>query len=543
MATETTRRKGAGVTGKADRRSGFTVDPGPYEAIVKKVVPGSRMGQLRVWIPDWGDNTYFENDVVPSNPADLLNDDDYILVSYASPFFGKTYGTDIQQYPSTPQTAGESYGMFMVPPDIGNKVLVTFAGGDIYRGYWFACIYDSTSHHMVPAISRSVTGSNTTLAPSSGPLAPSVAENSNLPVTEFSTTDADAFNPDVLNSAVRPVHQYQMARLTISGLDRDKIRGAISSSSIRESPSRVFGISTPGAPSSGYSGTKSQLQSTNNPQLVVDRIGGHSFVMDDGADGTGADPAGTDQLIRLRTTNGHQILMNDTEDILYISSASGNQWLEFSADGSINIYGAAGFNLRSQGPINFHSDSAILMQSPVIQMNASGGKSSGSAGIIMNSTGSITASSLIGMTLKTDGTWKGSGGAVASLSSIGMTSVSGDVWCKVSSLGDTDISGTAITVKGGTIDLVAPVPPTDSVTGVLGSALTGILGLAANAPTNNLQDTSRNTTNNVWVSVPEALQSICTVVPAHEPWVGDDGKSRPKPQIPQAGGFLGKIGL
>ena len=77
--------------------------------------------------------------------------------------------------------------------------------------------------------------------------------------------------------------------------------------------------------------------------------------MDDGA------VLGTDQLVRLRTAAGHQILMHDTEETIYISHAKGNSWVELTKDGSINIYSKAGFNLRSEGNVNIHSDQDINM--------------------------------------------------------------------------------------------------------------------------------------------------------------------------------------
>ena len=98
--------------------------------------------------------------------------------------------------------------------------------------------------------------------------------------------------------------------------------------------------------------------------------------MDDG------DANGKDQLIRLRTTAGHQILMKDDAEytspeggtyktgFLYISSASGQQWIELSPNGAINIFGAGGFNLRSKGAINMHSDAAIAMCAPAIKIDA-----------------------------------------------------------------------------------------------------------------------------------------------------------------------------
>lgn len=72
--------------------------------------------------------------------------------------------------------------------------------------------------------------------------------------------------------------------------------------------------------------------------------------MDDGA------VLGQDQLIRLRTAQGHQILMHDTEKTLYIGHADGISWIEMDRNGSVSIYTKKGFNVRSEGVINLHSD-------------------------------------------------------------------------------------------------------------------------------------------------------------------------------------------
>ena len=45
------------------------------------------------------------------------------------------------------------------------------------------------------------------------------------------------------------------------------------------------------------------------------------FVMDDG------DDKGKSNQIRLRTSTGHQILMDDDEGIIYVATASGNAWV------------------------------------------------------------------------------------------------------------------------------------------------------------------------------------------------------------------------
>jgi hypothetical protein len=450
------------------------VDPGPYEAIVIRHIKNSRMGELRVYIPD----------LSGPNGLDYTKPDDYYdKVSYASPFYGQTYGTDDQNLPDTPFTAGQTYGMWMVPPDIGSMVLVTFIAGMRGRGYWFACVYNGPSHHMVPGLSRNI-GANTDVP---GPeLADRVGNDSNLPVTEASSRQPNAYT-DLVNVNRQP-HEYQTAALMAQGLDRDKIRGAISSSSMREVPSQVYGISTPGRRAT------SGDQVSGIPEAVISRRGGHSFVMDDG------DADGVDQLVRLRTSGGHQILMNDTEDILYIASKTGNQWMEFSADGSINVYGAAGFNLRSEGAINMHSDSVIKMNAKAIQLN-------GSEAVIATS----------------DGTFSAHAGGSASVSAGGGVSISGAT-VGVKGQGIVTVGAGGVCMINGSLLMLN----CGGAAGIAAGAATSALGGGGGpAKTHSLQDTQN--INSLWTPVPGAIESICSVVPGHEPWVQADGKTRPQP--------------
>lgn len=490
MADNQIRRTGAAASAKADGKTGYTVDPGPYEAIVVKQVVGSRTGQLQVYIPDWGG--------VQTDPQNQ------IVVSYASPFYGHTFGTDSQQTPNTAMTAGQSYGMWMVPPDVGNKVLVTFAAGDRSRGYWFACCYDSPSHHMVPGLAHNIGGAtDTTTAPE---IASYLNSSQVLPVVEASAGQSSTYgaNPE---SAPRYPHEFQAMTLILQGLDRDPVRGAISSSSLREAPSNVYGISTPGRPA-----TKTPQVATSSTvqadQAVIARKGGHTFVMDDG------DKDGNDQLIRLRTAGGHQILMNDVankqtlsggstgQGVLYIASASGNQWLEFSSDGSINMFGIAGFNVRTKGALNLHSDSAVNINS--------GGSVNihGETGVKIDSLVSVGISALVSVSVTSDG--------LLGLSAVGSASLTSGVATKVSSLGPTSVSGTLVNLNSPYL----PIPPTP-VTPNTGTSLPDVTWGGSS-----------------WTFTPGAVKSICTVVPAHEPWLDPSTNLRPAPQSSSTGALV-----
>jgi len=462
------RRKGGDKIMTEDvNQGGERLDPGPYLAQVVGHVENSRMGELWVTIPDWSGYT----DVTDQGSAPTA-DSGAIRVRYASPFFGKTTGGDTAG-PNTPATTGQSYGMWMVPPDIGNNVLVIFANGKKNRGYWFACTYESPSHHMVPGMARSIGGSQYTSSPGDA-LNSYINNTSVLPVVEYDIGDPNAFNSDGLTTTMRYPHEYQTMVLVKQGLDQDPIRGAISSSSLREAPSNVYGISTPGrkaTPSDQYA---------KDPLLVFYRKGGHQFVMDDG------DTDGKDQLIRLRTSGGHQVLMNDTENVLYIASASGSQWMEFSADGSFNVYAAAGINMRSMGPMNFHSDSTINMNAESVNIN-------GEIGVKVTSLATIGMSSL---------------GAI-SIASGGETSVSAGGFVKINAIGAVDVTaagplnlfGTPLALNC----LTKPplfIPPIPAIPHISPDTVFTGTGWQAGS----------------------TLHSICKVVPTHEPW------TRPAPK-------------
>jgi hypothetical protein len=272
-----------------DAAPGVKYDTATFVGIVKNNLDPARSGRLQVYIPDLGGN---END--PSC---------WKTVSYASPYFGTTFNT-AQGQNNSYKDALHSYGMWMVPPDLENQVLVVFANGDPDRGYWYACVYSSTvSHYMVPGLAA---GNAIDKSNAASDLQSAITSTSSVPVTEFNESVSGSINVNFINNQ-KPPHEYQFRRLLQQGLDKDRVRGATTSSSQRESPSRVFGFSTPGRFLEGVeeaflskieAGSVTESDFPSGP-----RRGGHSFVMDDG------DITGVDNLIRLRSSAGHQIIM------------------------------------------------------------------------------------------------------------------------------------------------------------------------------------------------------------------------------------------
>jgi hypothetical protein len=349
MAENIQRNRGRPQNYKFDR-GGTPAEMGPYIGIVVNNIDNTRSGRLQVYIEEFGS---VKEDGLPTLDDPTL----WRTVSYCPPFYGSTAqsGTNVG-YGTYPGNRN-SYGMWFTPPDLGVSVLCFFVGGDPTQGYYVGCIPEPGINHMIPAIGSAanyVAGNptqenyftNTTL----------------LPVTELNEKNQAINDSPKFYNAPKPVQSVVAGILFQQGLDRDPVRGPIRSTSQRESPSNVYGISTPGKPI--YQGgldpktIQSQLNSGSvkiQDIAVVGRQGGHTFVMDDG------DLTGQDALVRIRTAKGHQITMSDDGDCFYITHANGQTWIELGKAGTVDVFSTNSVNIRTQGTLNFHADQDINM--------------------------------------------------------------------------------------------------------------------------------------------------------------------------------------
>ena len=86
------------------------------------------------------------------------------------------------------------------------------------------------------------------------------------------------------------------------------------------------------------------------------RFPGHSIVLDDG------DVNGDSKLVRLRTSTGHQILMDDTNNLMYIGTNNGKAWIELSEHGKIDVYSEDSISIRTANNINMTADKNINLE-------------------------------------------------------------------------------------------------------------------------------------------------------------------------------------
>lgn len=316
---------------------------GPYIAIVKNNVDPLRMGRLQVNIP------------ALSKTADPISGN-LFTCEYLSPFYG---AKDVRyNLPGSTQyeASQHSYGFWAVPPDIGTRVLVIFAEGKLEQAFWIGCLQDPVTNHMVPGIASSENTYDRSSGGAAGQFSSSVDKkttygSTNVPSGEVNRSNA-GLNPAIsYDNLKKPIHPLADVLLG-QGLSADDVRGNTSSSARRETPSNVFGISTPGPKDTNTVTQFVGAKDVRKKDFVTRKIG-HTFVMDDG------DIDGNNQLTRLRTASGHQLLMHDTEGVVYLANGSGKAFIEMEKNGKINIYSDRGIAIRSEGDFNLHSDKNI----------------------------------------------------------------------------------------------------------------------------------------------------------------------------------------
>lgn len=316
------------------RRPGKLPSPGPFLAEVTNHLDPTYMGSIEVAVKKGIPNSV------------LLQGDTYI-VKYLSPFAGVTSirhtGTANENF----NDVQKSYGMWMVPPDVGTEVMVIFIDGDPNQGYYIGCIPSTFQNHMMPGIAASAN-----VDVSSDQRAKYDVDI--LPVAEFlkSTEQLNNTNVSTFKKAVHPFADVLLKQ----GLLADTVRGVTSSSARREAPSSVFGISTPGPVDTSDGAKKGKIGYVGNRQVPVSRLGGTTFVMDDG------DIAGQNELVRIRTRTGHQILMHNSQDLIYIGNSSGSSWIEMTSNGKIDIYAEDSVSIHTKADFNFRADRDINLE-------------------------------------------------------------------------------------------------------------------------------------------------------------------------------------
>lgn len=238
---------------------------------------------------------------------ELGSPDSPIHASYLSPFAGTSSSKDIDtNNTQTFEGTQKSYGFWAVPPDLGVQVAVFFVNGDVSRAYWFGNPISQYMNHMIPNV----------------PVGDSYQyDGQQVPVAEYNKADSSPSK----HKGKRPYHKFHYESIRNQGLKNDKRRGFSQNGATSGVPSRVMGMLSPR---------------------------GHFWSIED-TEG--------DEKIRMRTRNGVQVLLDDTEGFLYLNNAKGSCWIELCEDGKFLIYADDTIAFRSKNNIEFRADRDIIM--------------------------------------------------------------------------------------------------------------------------------------------------------------------------------------
>ena len=319
-----------------ERRRSQLPGPGPYLAEITNHLDPTYMGGLEVIL-------------LTHVPSKIDKQSNTYPVKYLSPFYGVTSVRFQGNNSADFNDVQKSYGMWMVPPDVGTTVMVIFVNSDPNQGYWIGCVPDIFQNLMVPGIASS---SYFEATPAQKEIYGS--DITALPIAEFNKKVFKSENPNV-DTVGKPIHPFA-DRLLAQGLLLDTVRGITSSSARRERPSGVFGISTPGPIDTKVNATRGKIGYAGESRAPVSRLGGTTFVMDDG------DVNGNNELVRIRTRTGHQILLHNSSDLIYIANSKGTAWLEMTSSGKIDIYAADSISMHTEGDFNFRSDRDVNIE-------------------------------------------------------------------------------------------------------------------------------------------------------------------------------------
>ena len=350
-----------------NKRKSFAVDPkkdkGPFEAIVRNVLDPKYSGAIEVELLK----------TLASGNSETTGQ--FITAKYLSPFYGTTFVGGINKNKDF-RDSQQSYGMWFVPPDVGNRVLIQFIEGNINRAYWIGCVPQELMNVMIPGSTPAMSNTDTTDSEHQEDPADADIRGKKMPVGEHNKLKFADKPADKPLQIKKPINRLFKAVLDNQGLTADETRGLTTSSARREVPSSVFGINTPGPIDKVF---------TQNKEFATARMGGTSFVMDDGDDKfirktsakTGAyeyvnveledtvegeKNIPHNELFRIRTRTGHQILLHNSEDLVYIANANGTAWIEMTANGKIDFYAEDSVSIHSEGDFNFKADRDVNVE-------------------------------------------------------------------------------------------------------------------------------------------------------------------------------------
>src|SRR5271157_2049924 len=310
-----------------------------------------QMGRIRVYVPGLDSQT--------SKVGDLP------FAIYCSPFAGHQQVPSRGPVDNTYTPGPVAYGMFNIPK-VGTDVLIAHLNGDPSYRIWFGALYGVMLAGTLPHGRYTFNNPDAVSGALDGPLSANeqpIQPLYNNYTTAYTRTTAVASNDGGVDLPPRKNFEwrvrgadYQAAALgnIQKNLPTQKVANLTDDRNVvyTEEDGTEF---HQGNWTQGYAISQIEPNATYSEALVD---GGQNLDPQTyswttpGFNSIAMDDRPTNCRIRLRTGSGHQILLDDTNERIYISTVEGNNWIEMDQDGSVDIYAARRVSIHAEMDVN-----------------------------------------------------------------------------------------------------------------------------------------------------------------------------------------------
>jgi hypothetical protein len=240
--------------------------------------------------------------------------------TYVSPLAGQAY-----DYPAgaegKPSPGPVAYGFWAVPK-VGATVIIGFLYGDPNLRIYMGSYFPDHGNRSLPA------GRNYPSGPQSDTIETIEPATSNMNVQfQGKLTASEALT--------RGVYERQVAQaLTDKDGKEGYQQGVVETGSLDP---QTYCLVTPGH---------------------------HALIMQDSP---------TNSRVRIKTGSGNQVILDDANERIYVSTAKGQTWIELDQDGRVHVYAADSIDISSGGDINIGAKGSVNVQAGGnINLNATG---------------------------------------------------------------------------------------------------------------------------------------------------------------------------
>jgi phage gp45-like len=315
---------------------------GITQGVVVDTADPMQSGRLRVQCPAFGDR----DDIALA---------DIPWAEYVSPFGGNVQvGTRGPN--DSPVRGPTSYGMWAIPK-VGAQVLVMCLDGNPSHRLWLGCVYTPLTAHTMPHgryneesgaraddDQKSIAGPFDTFESSIEPLHTNQQQ-------AFGEPPSGNINFEFLTRAA----DYQVARVRENQLQIDAFSALADDADQGYRTSLICPEDIILQDPNIQTDDREQTTKPNLDNMVTSIVspGFHAMSMDDRPENS---------RMRFRTAAGHQVILDDTNERIYISTAKGNNWIEIDEAGNIDIYTSGKLSATADRDVNFKTNGSFRVE-------------------------------------------------------------------------------------------------------------------------------------------------------------------------------------